>query len=160
MKPRSIVATVTLLLVSAIVGSVLAYGKPSVSANQITFQGNGSGTFNSQQMPFSVSVQCYGSSCVGALAFPGSSTPSPTAAIYVTGTVTQLQQDSYMMSVSSRQPPAGTLPPTSASSVSCSLANTPPVVTGEANTVSMSCSSPVGTGVSHDAIVVVPSADN
>jgi hypothetical protein len=122
--------------------SVLAYAK--TPANQVVFEGTGSGTFNSQAMQFGFSVRCYGANCVGALVLGGPSTVS-----YVTGTVTQLQQDSYMVSLSTMPTASGT------THVSCSLANAPPITQGQTNTVTMTCSSPAGSGSSTDAMVEV-----
>jgi len=151
MKPTPRIAVFVLLLVCAFM-SILAFAKTSpVPTNQVVFEGVGSGTFNSQAMQFGFSVRCYGTSCVGALVLGG-----PSAVSYVTGTVTQLQQDGYMMSLSATPTPNGTLPPTNATpSISCSLANTPPITQGETNTVTMTCSSPVGSGTSTDATVEV-----
>jgi hypothetical protein len=156
MKPTPITAAFLLLLVCAFT-SVLAFAKtPPAPANQVVFEGAGSGTFNSQVMPFGFSVRCYGTSCVGALVMG-----SPSAVSYVTGTVTQLQQDTYMMSLSSTPIANGTLPPTNgAPTISCSLANTPPITQGETNTVNMTCSSPVGNGISTDAVVEVLAPTN
>jgi hypothetical protein len=156
MKPTPVIATFVLLLVCAFT-SILAFAKtPTVPASQVVFEGVGSGTFNSQAMQFGFSVRCYGASCVGALVLGG-----PTALTYVTGTVTQLQPDTYMMSLSTIQSPTGTLPPTNSTpSISCSLANAPPVTQGETNTVTMICSSPVGSGTSTDAAVEVLAPSN
>jgi hypothetical protein len=151
-----------LFILCAGVLSALAQGPvPSVPTNhQIMFAGNGSGTFSSQPVPFKFSAQCYGSYCVGALAFG----PINAAKYvnYVTGTVVQLPQpDSYMMSLSTPQPPPGTSPPnTNIPRISCSLANHPPITQGQTNTVTVSCSAPAGTGVSNHAMVVAPSSTN
>jgi|SRR5208282_1923799 hypothetical protein len=139
MKPTPTIAAFVLLLVCAFT-SVLAFAKtPAAPTNQVWFEGVGSGTFNSKAMQFGFSVRCYGTSCVGTLDLGGTSAES-----YVTtGTVTQLQQDSYMMSLSATP------------SISCSLANTPPITQGETNAVTMTCSSPAGSGTSTDATVEV-----
>lgn len=158
MKPRPVIAIVVLSIVGAISASILAFARTSsVSTNQVTFKGSGSGTFNSQSSQFSFSVQCYGPNCVGALSFggPSESSARPSTVNYVMGTVTQVQQDTYMMALSTPQAPAGTLPPTGVPSISCSLANTPPITQGETNTVTETCSSPLGSGVSQDAVVEV-----
>lgn len=156
MKPTPIIAMTFVLLLVCALTNILVFAKtPSVPASQVVFEGVGSGTFNSQAMQFGFSVRCYGASCVGALAFGG-----PNALSYVTGTMSQLQQDAYMMSVSTTQSPTGTLPPTISPSISCSLANTPPVTQGETNTVTMTCSSPVGSGTSTDAMVEVLTPGN
>jgi hypothetical protein len=156
MKPTPVVVLTFVLLFVCAFTSILAFAKtPSVPASQVVFEGIGSGTFNSQAMQFGFSVRCYGASCVGGLAFGGSGAVS-----YVTGTMTQLQQDTYMISLSTTQPPTGTLPPTISPTISCSLANSPPVTQGETNTVTMTCSSPVGSGTSTDAMVEVVAPGN
>jgi hypothetical protein len=100
-------------------------------------------------MQFGFSVRCYGANCVGALVLGGQN-----AAYYVTGTVSQVQQDTYMISVSTPQITPNT------PHVSCSLVNSPPMAQGETNTATMTCSSPAGTGVSHQALVEVVSPGN
>jgi len=162
MKPRLIIATVALLAACALSTGILAYAQqPSVSTNQIMFEGAGSGTFNSRQMPFNFSVRCYGANCVGALVFAN---PGKSLVNYVSGTVIQLQPNMYMMSLSTppsptAAPPSPTpmaAPPTPVNTVSCSLVNAPPVTEGDTNTVTMTCSSPAGSGTSQSATVVTP----
>ncbi len=143
MKPTPIVAAFVLLLVCAFT-SILAFAKtPAALTNQVWFEGVGSGTFNSKAMQFGFSVRCYGASCVGTLDLGGTS-----AGYVTTGTVTQLQQDTYMMSLSATP------------SISCSLANTPPITQGETNAVTMTCSSPAGSGISTDATIEVGGTSN
>lgn len=176
MKFKAVIAGIALSFVCAISASILAFGKPSPSVNLVAFEGVGSGTFNSQQTQFIFSVRCYGVNCAGAIEF---GSPSTAAAVnYVTGTVTEVQQDTYMMSLSTPQAPGGTLPPngtmppspagtlppgtmppTILPVISCSLVNSPPITQGQTNTVTMNCSSPAGTGVSQNAVVVSPSAN-
>jgi hypothetical protein len=151
MKFGMTLAAVALLAACAVSTSVLAYGQQSLPpTNQIMFEGVGSGTFNSHQMNFNFSVRCYGSSCVGAFVF---AKPGKSVVNYVTGTVTQPQPNMYMMSLSTRPSPTA-VPPSE--TVSCSLVNTPPVTQGETNTVTMSCSSPAGSGSSQNAVVLAP----
>ena len=149
MKPTPVIAMFLLLMICTFPILLSARATPSPSG-QILFEGIGSGTFNSQAMPFGFSIRCYGTNCVGAIGLGSSNTVS-----YVTGTVVQVQQDTYMLSVSSAQTPTGTLPPSTPPSVACSLVNTPPITSGGANTVTMTCSSPAGSGTSTDAIVDV-----
>jgi hypothetical protein len=146
----NMIAAVALLAACAVSTSVLAYGQQSSPpSNQIMFEGVGSGTFNSHQTNFDFSVRCYGSSCVGAFVFPK---PGKSVVNYVSGTVTQLQPGMYMMSLSTPSPTSA--PPSQ--TVSCSLVNAPPVTQGETNTVTMSCSTPAGSGSSQNAVVLAP----
>ena len=155
MTLRPTIAAVALLAACAVSAGVLAHGQqPPISANQIMFEGVGSGTFNSRQMQFDFSVRCYGGNCVGGLAFAGQ--PGKLAVNFVSGTVTQLQPSMYMMSLSTPLPPPAAAPPSSAGTVSCSLVNAPPVTEGQTNTVTMSCSAPAGSGSSQNAIVLEP----
>ncbi len=152
MKSIPLVAMLLLSLVCAL--PILVFAKATSSPGQILFEGTGSGTFNSQEMPFGFSVRCYGANCVGAVALGSSSSVS-----YVTGTVVQVQQDTYMLSVSSSKVPSGTLPPSTSPNVACSLVNAAPITSGGTNTVTMTCSSPAGSGAATDAIVdVIPSS--
>ncbi len=151
MKPTPVIAVFILLLLCAV--PIVLVAKPvSAPAGQVVFEGTGTGVFNSQSMPFGFSVRCYSANCVGALVLGG-----PTSVSYVTGTVTLVQQDTYMMSVSTVQTATGALPPTNGANISCSLANAPPITQGETNTVTMTCSSPAGSGTSTDATVAVVS---
>ena len=141
MKSRRV--SVAVLLFAFVVLATIAFAGPtSGPTTQVMFEGSGSGTFNAQTMQFGFSARCYGANCVGALVLGGQN-----AAYYVTGTVSQVQQDTYMMSLSTPQITS------KAQHVSCSLVNTPPVTTGDTNTVTMTCSSPAGSGVSHQALV-------
>jgi hypothetical protein len=146
MKSRPVSVAAVLLVAFAVSASIAFAGTSSGPASQLMFEGNGSGTFNSQSMQFGFSVRCYGANCVGALVLG-----SQNAAYYVTGTVSQVQQETYMISLSSPQITTNT------PRVSCSLVNSPPMTPGETNTVTMTCSSPAGTGVSHQALVEVMS---
>jgi hypothetical protein len=157
MKPTPRIAALIWLLAFAF-ASIPAFAKPTSAppANQMVFEGVGTGTFNARTMQFGFSVRCYGANCVGALVLGG-----PSAVTYVTGTVTQLQQDTYMLSVSAAPTANGTLPPTGViPPISCSLANTPPLTQGETNTVTMTCSSPAGSGISTNAMVEVVAPTN
>jgi hypothetical protein len=157
MKPTPRIAALICLFAFAF-ASIAAFANPTSAppANQMVFEGVGTGTFNAKTMQFGFSVRCYGANCVGALVLGG-----PSAVTYVTGTVTQLQQDSYMLSLSATPTANGTLPPTQLPpSISCSLANTPPITQGETNAVTMTCSSPAGSGISNDAVVEVLAPTN
>ena len=140
MKPTPVIAA----LVVAVACSTFAFAAPT---NQVMFEGNGTGTFNSRTVPFSFSIHCYGTNCVGAVSMGNNNST------YVSGTVTQVQQETYMMSVSSGPPSGIRASLAGPANMSCSLVNTPPIVKGGGNTVTITCSSPAGSGTSTDALV-------
>ena len=144
MKSRPV--SVVLLFAVVVLANIAFAGSISGPTSQLIFEGSGSGTFNAQAMQFGFSARCYGANCVGALVLGGQN-----AAYNVTGTVSQVQQDTYMMSLSTSQITPNT------PHVSCSLVNSPPMTPGETNTVTMTCSSPAGSGVSRQAMVEVVS---
>ena len=149
MKPTPIVVLLAVSLVSAL--SICASAAPSIAPlNGVVFEGNGTGTFNSQAMPFGFSVRCYGNNCVGAVLLGDANT-----AAYVTGTVTVVEQDTYMMSVSTSPAAGGSVHFGSPVTLSCSLMNSPPIAEGESNKVTMTCSTPAGSGISSNAMVEV-----
>lgn len=147
MKPTPVIAALAL----AITFSAFAFAAPfSAPTTQVMFQGTGTGTFNAKATPFAFSIRCYGTNCVGALSLGEVSDVA-----YVTGTVTQVQPETYMMSVSSTSPTGRAFPAASPANMSCSLVNTPPIAKGDGNTVTVTCSTPAGSGSSTDATVEV-----
>jgi hypothetical protein len=155
MKSSPVIAFAFLLVCTF---AVSAFAIPNIAPlNQVVFEGNGSGTFNTEAMPFGFSVRCYGSNCVGAIIMGEASTVS-----YVTGTIAVVAQDTYMMSLSTSPATGATTGPTvhlnSPVTVSCSLVNSPPLTQGEGNKVTMTCSTPAGSGTSADAMVEVSSS--
>ncbi len=147
MKFRPVSVAVVLLFVLAAPANIAFAGPTSAPTSQLVFEGSGSGTFNAQVMQFGFSARCYGANCVGALVLGGQNAAYP-----VTGTVSQVQQDTYMMAMSTSQITSN------APHISCSLVNSPPLTQGDTNTVTMTCSSPAGSGVSHQALVEVVSS--
>jgi hypothetical protein len=149
MKPTPVIALVVLSLVT--VFSISAYAAPIVvPLNGVMFEGSGTGAFNSQAMPFGFSVRCYGNNCAGAIILGDAN-----AVAYVTGTVTVVEQDTFMMSLSTSAVASPSVHLGSPATMSCSLVNSPPIAQGEANKVTMTCSTPAGNGTSSNAMVEV-----
>lgn len=150
MKIKPFLATLCLLLVPAGVMQT-----PKASAQQlaqpttatVAFQGTGTATLNSKQVPFGFAIRCYGAQCAGALSFGSNS------AHYVTGTVREIQPEMFLISVSD----SATALPSSGSS-SCGLVNHPPVTQGQTNKVTMTCAAPALTATSNNAMVIVSAA--
>ena len=138
-----------LLVVAALAGVILVVA-PAASAQprnaqQIVFSGVGFGTFNATPSPFGFWIWCedddadnpYAGACAGSIY------------VYALGLTRGVfgfvsGDGPHTMHVHS-----------SDNAISCTLTNTLPVTRGPTNTVSMSCSSPAGSGVSTNSVVVV-----
>jgi hypothetical protein len=132
----------------------LATGAVAQSSKQVVFADSdnpaNTGNFtytklNPKDKHFGFWVWCEGESnnpyhgvCNGAMYFYGIALTK-----HVTGSVTEPQENNYVMTVSS-----------SDGKVVCTLTNVPPITSGLTNTVNAACSAPSGTGTSPNNTVV------
>jgi len=133
---------------------LIAQGAPAQSSNsskQVVFSGGGVFSYTSANPPdkhFGFWIWCeaestnpYHGECSGAIYFYS----LITATKHVAGGVTELSEGIYQMTVAS----------TVDDSVSCTLTNAAPPKSGPANTVTVSCTIPAGSGSSTNAVVNV-----
>lgn len=148
MKLKPLLPTLCSLLALAVV-PIKAPGQEPVQASiaTVAFQGSGTATWQSREVPFGFSIRCYGVRCAGALSFGSAS------AHYVTGTVRALQPEMFLISVSN----ATTALPSTTSS-SCALVNQPPITRGSTNKVTLTCAAPAFAAISDNAVVIVSAA--
>src|SRR6266540_1395681 len=109
-------------------------------SEQVVFSGTGNGDFGD----FGFWVWCqvdsqnpYETDCNGAMYFDELHLTK-----HVTGDSSEPEDDTYQLDVASRD-----------GSVDCTLTNVPPILQGPHNTVGVSCSSPLGSGTSTNAVV-------
>lgn len=117
------------------------------NSEQVIFSGTGSGTFDSISTPFGFWIWCedesnnrYAGRCSGSMYFYALGITRA-----VKGTVEENDADEYVMSVFSSRD----------DSIDCVLQNSNPVVRGPRNRVTVTCTEPIGTGMSTTAVVNV-----
>jgi hypothetical protein len=132
-----------LFAVAAALMALLVFGPSAqaASSEQVVFSKTGAfGSFG----PFGFWIWCeadsanpYASFCNGSIYFYAIGHPE-----HVTGTISELAEDMYRMSVHSAD-------------WSCTLTNVLPVMSGPTNTIDVACTSPVGGGTATGSIVNV-----
>jgi hypothetical protein len=119
------------------------------NSEQVVFSGTAAGVFNDTSTPVGFWIWCeadsansYVGECNGAMHFNGLGLTKHV--IDVDGGIIELAEGQYQITVGSTD-----------GSVACTLTNTLPVTQGPTNTVTVTCTSPAGTGSSTTAVVRV-----